>query len=242
MSFPIRIVLVEPQHPGNIGAVARAMKTMGFKDLYLVAPKQFPHPTANALAARADDILSAAHIVPDVESAIADCGLILATSGEWHTLGWDVLAPREAAERAVAEQQTHPVALLFGCERVGLPKSQLHNAHYHVRIPTTDEYNSLNLAASVQILCYELRLAQNWPYFREEMQRFQEEEGVASYIGLQHFFKRLENILAKREFFYPGQAPQTMARFMRIFYRARLSHRELNMLQGLLTLLDDFES
>ena len=162
--MPIRFVLVAPRHPGNIGATARAMCTMGFEELWLVAPESFPHPEATALAAGALPVLERARVVPTLREAVADCGLVLATSararGEYY---WPACPPREAAPRLLAAGEEGVAALVFGPERTGLTNEDLALCSGLVRIPSDPAYESLNLAQAVQVLAYELRCARGQP-------------------------------------------------------------------------------
>src|SRR5690242_8233019 len=156
----VRMVLVGTQHPGNIGSAARALKTMGLSRLVLVAPERFPHAEADALAAGAGDLLLAARVHADPAEALADCRLVLGCTARDRRIALPVLSPREAAARAAAVAGAGgEVALLFGRERTGLDNAELQLCHAAVHIPANPDYSSLNLAAAVQVLAYELRLA-----------------------------------------------------------------------------------
>ena len=155
----IRIVLVNPSHPGNIGATARAMKTMGLSKLYLVHPKDFPHTTAAVLAAGAEDVLDQCQVTSTLMEALTGCHFVMATSARERRLPWPSFDPRAAAEQALEATASGDVAILFGSERVGLLNSELQMAHAHIIIPANPDYTSLNLAAAVQVVCYELRMA-----------------------------------------------------------------------------------
>lgn len=152
----IRIVLVETSHSGNIGSAARAMKTMGLSNLYLVSPKSVDEQSI-ALAAGADDVVRNAHIVDTFEQAIEDCSLVIGTSARLRHLQSTLIEPRECAEKASAHQGQ--VAIVFGRERVGLTNEELLKCHYHLNIPANPEYSSLNLAMAVQLVSYEMRMA-----------------------------------------------------------------------------------
>ncbi|MGC1729694.1 MAG: RNA methyltransferase, partial [Steroidobacteraceae bacterium] len=152
----IRIVLVAPSHPGNIGAVARAMKNMGLGELLLVKPRQFPHPRATARAAGAGDVLGRARVVASLAEALGGCGFIAATTAREREQHFRVLDVREAAARIVAEAQRAPAAVVFGAERTGLTNEELEAAHALLRIPASAAYPSLNLAMAVQLVAYEL--------------------------------------------------------------------------------------
>src|SRR5215472_1129307 len=151
-SANIRIVLVEPSHPGNIGAVARAMKNMALEDLVLIRPKQFPHSEATARASGADDILARARVVDSVAEALSGCGFVAATTSRDRDQNFRVADVRDVAERVVAEAHRSPAAVLFGAERTGLTNEDLEAAHVLIRIPANDAYPSLNLAMAVQLV------------------------------------------------------------------------------------------
>ena len=155
----IRVVLVEPSHPGNIGACARAMKNMGLTELMLVRPKLFPHPEAAARASGAADVLERAQVVSTLADAIAGCGFIAATTSRHRDQYFRIIDARAAAARLVAEAAHARVALLFGAERTGLTNEELEAAHLLIRIPACESYPSLNLAMAVQIMAYELFVA-----------------------------------------------------------------------------------
>ena len=155
----VRIVLVEPTHPGNVGAAARAMKAMGLDRLCLVAPRRFPSAEATARAAGADDVLHAARLVESLDDALADCGFVLGTTARPRRIEWPVLDAREGARRAVAQAARTPVAVVFGRESAGLTNAELDRCHALVRIPAAARFSSLNVAAAVQIIAYEMRVA-----------------------------------------------------------------------------------
>ncbi|HEX2139825.1 MAG TPA: RNA methyltransferase, partial [Woeseiaceae bacterium] len=155
----IRIVLVGTTHPGNIGAVARAMKNMGLADLALVAPRYFPHAEACARASGAEDLLASAVVTDNLVDAVRDCRFVAGASARARTIDWPVLGPRECAARLVAESSSGDVAAVFGPEKSGLTNEDLDRCQALLSIPADPAFSSLNLAMAVQILCYELRLA-----------------------------------------------------------------------------------
>src|ERR1700677_435520 len=163
MTALVRIVLIDPSHPGNIGSVARAMKNMALSDLVLVPPRSFPHAEANALAAGADDILSRARIVETVAEAIGDAQFIAGTTSRPRSYYWEFTTPRDVAGRIVGLAEENRAALLFGSERYGLGTEDLNLCNVLVRIPANSAYCSLNLAMSVQLLAYELFMAREQP-------------------------------------------------------------------------------
>jgi TrmH family RNA methyltransferase len=228
MSPPVRIVLIEPSHPGNVGSVARAMKNMGLADLVLVRPRAFPHPEANALAAGADDVLETALVVATVAEAIADCGFVAGTTSRPRSYYWEFATPRDVAARIVALPAGQRSALLFGSERYGLANDDLKHCSVLVRIPANPEYCSLNLAMSVQLLSYELYLARERP--ESEIQL---EQPLASSRDMEHFYGHLETVLEDIDF--SDRTGHLMERLRRLFNRAALDRNEVNILRGILS-------
>ena len=231
MPFPVRIVLVEPSHPGNIGAVARAMKNMGVLDLWLVAPRQFPHPEAAALASSAADLLDTAHVVDSVPAALAGCGFVLGTTARVRTqYPWPILAAREAAVRAVGEAQTAPVALLFGPERTGLTNEHLALCHALVQVPTNPDYSSLNLAQAVLLLAYELRMASGAAPVLPER-----ETPLPAAEAMEHLYGHFDRVMQRAGFEMHGKAEHVSRRVRRLLHRAVPDQQELNLLRGFLS-------
>ncbi len=238
----LRIVLVGTQHPGNIGSAARAMKTMGFSRLVLVAPLQFPHPEAYALAAGANDVLEAAVRVETLAEAVADCRLVLGCTARSRRIALEELHPRQAAERGrLAVAAGAEVALVFGRERTGLENDELQLCHAAVHIPANPEYSSLNLAAAVQVLAYELRVS--WFTDAAEPQAVSVDvpqthtlrsEPPATHAQLEGFFSQLAETLDAIDF-HKGRTPASALRkFRRLFLRADLDARDIRLLRGLL--------
>ncbi|MGY4106038.1 tRNA (cytosine(32)/uridine(32)-2'-O)-methyltransferase TrmJ [Aeromonas encheleia] len=228
----IRIVLVNTSHTGNMGSAARAMKTMGLTQLVLVDPQALPDDNAIALAAGASDVLVNARIVPTLDDAIADCGLVIGTSARSRTLSWPMLDPREAGEKLVTEGVKHPVALVFGRERTGLTNDELQKCHYHVAIPANPEYSSLNLAMAVQTLCYEVRMR----WLQDQLPESDEERvDYPSAQQLEGFYLHLEQTLQKTGFITEEHPGHVMSKLRRLFNRARPEVVELNILRGILT-------
>ncbi len=226
----IRIVLIETSHPGNIGSAARAMKTMGLKHLYLVQPKLFPHPKANEMAASALDVVENAIVVNQLEDAIADCHLVVGTSTRSRTIPWPMLSPRTLAEK-VKHNSNQSTAILFGREQSGLTNEELHHCHFHVQIPSNPEYSSLNLAAAVQVITYELRLA-SLAAIQSEPVAWDYPPATAK--ELESFYTHLEKVLIKLDFLNPKAPRQLMTRLRRLFGRAELDVMEINILRGIL--------
>lgn len=226
----IRIVLVNTTHPGNIGSVARAMKTMGLSQLYLVDPLMFPHPKANELASHAGDVLDTAVVVKTLNEAIADCELIVGTSTRTRAIPWPLLTPREFASKARAEKPDTKIAVIFGREQSGLTNDELHSCHFHIQIPSNPAYDSLNLAAAVQIIAYELRLAS----LAAESTQGEWDYAWATAEQMEGFYEHLQRVLIDLDFLKPAAPRQLMARLRRLFYRARLDVMEMNILRGIL--------
>jgi TrmH family RNA methyltransferase len=231
MAADVRIVLVEPSHPGNIGSVARAMKNMALEDLVLVRPKSFPHPEALALAAGADDVLARARTTETLAEALADCTFIAATTARERSYHWDILTPREVAARIV-EHGAGRAALLFGPERYGLSNEDLDRCNVLVRIPTNPAYASLNLAMSVLILSYELHLARTQPVSRVQL-----EQPLASAGDMELLYRHLEEVL--EEIRFEDRTGYLMQRVRRLFNRAQVDANELNILRGILSAVQE---
>lgn len=225
------MVLVQTSHPGNIGAAARAMKTMGLSRLYLVDPLEYPSAEATARASGADDILAGAVVCESLGEAIADCVLVLGTSARKRTLRWPELSAREAAHEALAQVETGPVAIVFGRERTGLSNEELDRCHYLVHIPCNESYSSLNLAAAVQVLTYELRTA--LPEGRAGPPREPGEEPAAA-EAVEGFYDHLQATLLELGFLDAQNPRHLMRRLRRLFNRIRLSHNEVQILRGIL--------
>lgn len=234
----VRIVLVETSHTGNMGSVARAMKTMGLNNLWLVNPLVKPDSQAIALAAGASDVIGNAKIVDTLDEALAGCSLVVGTSARSRTLPWPMLDPRECGIKSIAEAQHAPVAIVFGRERVGLTNDELQKCHYHVAIQANPEYSSLNLAMAVQILAYEVRIA--WLVTQEAQgeDKTAEEEVYPLVDDLERFYAHLEQALSASGFIRPTHPGQVMSRLRRLFTRARPESQELNILRGMLTSLE----
>ena len=233
----VRTVLVGTQHPGNIGSAARALKTMGFSRLVLVAPERFPHAEADALAAGAGDVLEAARVLDDPAEAVADCRLVLGCTARDRRIALPMLSPREAAAQAAAVANAGgEVALLFGRERTGLDNAELQLCHAAVHIPANPDYSSLNLAAAVQVLAYESRLALLDAASIGDAGADGEGQGEppATHVQLEGLFAQLAETLDAIDF-HKGRAPESaMRKLRRLFLRAGLNEREVRLLRGVL--------
>jgi tRNA (cytidine32/uridine32-2'-O)-methyltransferase len=228
----IRIVLVGTQHPGNIGSAARAMKTMGLTRLVLVAPERFPHPEAHALAAGADDLLAGAAIHPSLGEAVADCTLVLGCTARSRRVPLPEQEPREAAAAVLdAALAGAEVALVFGRERTGLDNEELQLCHGAVHIPANPDYSSLNLAAAVPVLAWELRADS---LSRAPAVPAGPRDPPASHAELEGLFAQLADTLDQIDF-HKGRAPESaMRKLRRIYLRANLDTREVRLLRGVL--------
>lgn len=230
----IRIVLVETSHTGNMGSVARAMKTMGLSSLYLVNPLVKPDSQAISLAAGASDVIGDAKIVDTLDDAIAGCSLVVGTSARSRSLPWPMLDARECGVKSVEEGAQAPVALVFGRERVGLTNEELQKCHYHVAIQANPEYSSLNLAMAVQIIAYEVRMA--WLAAQEKAQPAPDyaESPYPLVDDLERFYQHLEQMMLTSGFIREGNPGQVMSKLRRLYTRARPERDELNILRGML--------
>jgi TrmH family RNA methyltransferase len=230
-ALPIRVVLVDTSHPGNIGAVARAMKNMELDQLFLVRPRQFPHPEALARASGADDVLAGARICATLAEALEGCGLVFATTARERDHYFRVLTAREAAVRAVAEAAAAPVAIIFGPERSGLANEDIAPAHALLRIPTGSAYASLNIAMAVQIIAYEIFCARG-----TGMALPPRETPLAAPEAMARLYEHLEQVMDEVDFRDRTQNGQNLINRMRRFLqRAELDGNEANILRGFLT-------
>lgn len=230
----IRFVLVETTHPGNIGASARAMKTMGLEDLFLVSPSHFPSPEATARAAGADDLLDRAKVFSDLDSALADCVWVLGTSARRRGKSVPVLDPEEAVAQLLEQAVSGSVAIVFGRESSGLTNDEVDRCNALVQIPTNPEFRSLNLGSAVQVLSYLCR-------------RTAVEEGTGDVIAdrgpdrlasqeeLESLFAHYERVLQLIEFLDPKNPRHIMRRLRHIFLRSSLTASEVRILRGILT-------
>lgn len=256
----VRVVLVNTTHPGNIGATARAMKNMGLTRLYLVKPRDFPSDKARWRAASASDVIEQAVVVETLDEAIADCGLVIGTSARDRSIPWPLINPEECGRQVIGESSNHEVAIVFGREARGLKNEELQKCQFHVHIPTSNAYPSLNLAMAVQVISYEIRRA-----FLDDGQEAQTGEDSAAgppdnsqesilSLGVEQrhwdqefstsedlelFFEHLERALIKIDFHDPDNPRQLMTRLRRLFQRIRPDKMEMNILRGILTSIEN---
>lgn len=229
--MPIRVVLVNPTHPGNIGAAARAMKNMGLRELHLVSPTLFPHEEASARASGAGDVLATARVHQKFEDAIGDCGLVVGTSARQRHLPWELVEPRDCAGRIVQAARNDHVALVFGTERVGLTNEELARCNLLISIPAHPEYSSLNLSQAVQVIAYELWLAMR-PGAPPAPER---DVPLATAEEMERLYAHVEAVLDYIDFKDRTGSGQLMTRIRRLFNRAQLDQNEMNILRGILT-------
>jgi len=260
----IRIVLIQTSHPGNIGAAARAMKTMGLSDLCLVNPSRFPDPQAEAMASGADDVLRKASVVESLAEAIADCQVIIGTSARsQRTLRWVIFEPSDCGKIACEHGAKGKVAIVFGRERTGLTNDELELCHQLVHIPSNPDYSSLNVAAAVQILSYECRVAyldamracendvsnasieseKNTVISSGEKGLVDEvskdesslDEEIVSAKDMEGYYAQLEKLMIETDFLNPDNPRYLMRRMRRMYGRIQVTRSELNLLRGSLS-------
>ncbi|MEE9351881.1 MAG: RNA methyltransferase [Thiotrichaceae bacterium] len=229
----IKIVLVRTFHPGNIGSAARAMKTMGLTDLCLVSPVDFPSDQTLRLARGASDVVEKAAVVDSVYEAVKDCQVVVASTARQREFDLPELSPEDAAKmlNSYASNTTNnKVALLFGPERMGLSNEDLQFAKYRVTIPTNPDFSSLNMAAAVQTICYEVfkgsQIAQ---------QQSTEVEQLPNTEELERFYVHMEETLVETGFIFKKHPGEVMRRFRNVFAKAQLTTAEVSLLRGVLS-------
>ncbi|MFT5353613.1 MAG: tRNA (cytidine32/uridine32-2'-O)-methyltransferase [Polyangiales bacterium] len=227
----IRVVLVEPEHPGNIGAAARAMANMGLRHLVLVSPNDFPSYEANARASGAPT-LQHARVVETLDEALTDCTMVIAASARVRTIPW----PQQSAGEAMGTLMNHPgqSALVFGRESTGLTNEELDRCQFQTRIPVDEAFSSMNLGCAVSVLLYELR--RQALAVSPVMPSPGEPEDLATSSDLRHFYDHLGTILDRSD---PGGRFSNRLRVMtRIFNRASVTSLEIRLLRGVLSSID----
>jgi tRNA (cytidine32/uridine32-2'-O)-methyltransferase len=239
----IRIVLVETSHPGNIGAAARAMMNMGLGRLVLVKPRHWPSAEALSMAASALQVLDDAVVVDTLAQAVADCHVVIGTSARLRDMPIPLLDPAQCAAKVLDLPQSQQVALVFGREISGLTNEELHRCHYHVHIPVNPEYSSLNLAAAVMVLCYELRktalLARDKSVAKPlDGETAEWDQQPAKAEDVERFLAHLETVLIRLDFHKPQYKRPLMRRLRRLYQRVQLDQMEVNILRGILTAIE----
>jgi len=232
----IRVVLSHTSHPGNIGAAARAMKTMGLRHLYLVNPRHFPDPQADAMAAGADDLLRDAVKCGSIDEALRGVVFTVAMTARLRDISIEVKSPREAMPLLLQQAAQQPVALLFGTEMSGLTNEEMGKAQVLVNIPANPDFSSLNLAAAVQVMGYELNAAvqshvPSLPEIRS-----------ATHEQVEGYFAHLEKTLFEIGFFTTQNPARLMQRLRRLYARARLEPEEINILRGILSMTTEYNA
>ncbi len=229
----IRVVLVEPTHPGNIGATARAMANMGLCRLYLVSPKVFPAQEAYARAAGANWVLDEAVVTESLDEAIADCDFLVATTARSRAVDWPGLPPSEAATKLIDASTVGQAGILFGRESRGLKNAEIDRCQFLVRIPSDQAFSSLNLASAVLLMAYEIRL--------QSLQAPIVEAPVdadllpANDAQMQGFYRHLESTLDDIDFIKATSSVKLMRKIIRVFNRAHLTVEEVNIFRGILS-------
>lgn len=231
----VRVVLSHTTHPGNIGAAARAMKTMGLARLYLVNPKSFPDAQATAMASGAVDVLDHAQVCASLDDALQGTVLAAALTTRPRDLPHEIYDARQAACELVEQGRRHEVAIVFGTEMSGLTIAEVSKCRLLVRIPANPNYTSLNLAAAVQVMAYELRMA------LPEVEKISASPGYepASFEEVEMFYRHLESSLVASGFLDPEQPKRLMQRLRRLFARSRLEKEEVNILRGILRAMSE---
>ncbi|OUS24862.1 hypothetical protein A9Q99_23295 [Gammaproteobacteria bacterium 45_16_T64] len=241
----IRIVMINTSDSGNIGAAARALKTMGLSRLYLVDPVEYPTGKATARASGAADVLHNAAVVETLDEAIEGCSLVWGASARMRSIPWPVMTPRQAAEQVANEPDESQVAIVFGRENSGMTNDELRKCHYHVCIPANEEYGVLNVASAIQLICYEMRVRLFEPQPAVQGVDLEAEKALemplsvtkwdtplVSVQDMERFFLHFEQTLLDIDFFDPNTPRQLMTRARRLFSRTRLDRLEMNLMRG----------
>jgi len=252
----VHVVLVNTSHPGNIGATARALKNMGIANLRLVDPRDYPSDVAVWRAVSATDVLARARVFPTLVDAVADCSMVIGTSARSRRMPWPMLSPRQCARHVLLETQRAAdagggqIALVFGREDTGLTNDELQQCHYHVQIPANEDYSSLNLAAAVVVICYEVRIAMlelagdprlgaDAPLYDPASEDEYWDVPKADGHQMELFYEHLEKALVAMDFHDPENPRLLMPRMRRLFGRIRPDAMEINILRGVLTYIDE---
>ena len=228
----IRVVLCEPAHPGNIGAAARALKTMGLCDLRLVAPERFPDPQADWLASGATDVLRESRVCASLDEALAGSALTVACTARPRRIAVPMVSARDAAARLVQVARAQPATLVFGNETYGLTEAEVSRCQLLATIPSDPAYSSLNLAAAVQVFTYELRLAALGGTASRGKSR-----ALATHEEIERFHEHLQRALVEQGFLNPDHPKKLVARLRRLFNRAQLEKEEVTILRGIIKTL-----
>lgn len=236
MTNSIQFVLLGTTHSGNIGAAARAMKTMGQNNLALVDPLEFPNAEAISRASGADDLLMNAMVVENMEQAVAKSKVIIGTTARKRSMDIPVIEPEKAAQILTLESKKHPVSLVFGKERYGMTNEEVQQCNYLVRIPTVDSFSSLNLASAVQVLAYECRKAQINEFEKPEYIEF-DEEGLSS-EAIESFYQHYFDVMEKALYLRPEGHESIKTKVRLMYNRMRPKKHEIDILRGFLSKLE----
>ena len=231
----IRVVLIQPTHPGNIGATARAMANMGVSQLVLVDPMDFPSPVATARAAGADSILNNAVIVNNLDQALEDCRIVLGSTARTRSIQWPEYTPQQAAESVPKDNDTC-IALLFGRESSGMTNQELERCHNLIRIPVEQSFSSLNLASAVTVILYEFRKVLSVNAVSQSS--VAKKDRLASAQSMRHFYTHMEEFITEIEF-SDGRSTKLMRKMTRLFNRIRMYDQEVKMMRGLFRAVQD---
>lgn len=232
----VRVVLSHTSHPGNIGAAARAMKTMGLHHLYLINPRHFPDPQASAMAAGADDVLACAVVCSSIDEALQGVVLTVGMTARQRDISNEVMTPREAMPQVVQQAQAQPVAFLFGTEMSGLTNEEVSRSQMLVNIPANPDFSSLNLAAAVQVISYEMEVS------AQSYQPVMQQAQPAAHQQVEGFMGHLEKTLHEIGFFTTQNPARMMQRLRRLYARARLEADEINILRGILSVTTEYNA
>ena len=236
MQIKIKIILVETSHPGNIGAVARAMKNMGLHKLVLVNPLCSVNDIAFARASGAQDILQKITIEDTLEDAIKNCNTVYAASARSRNINWPTFNPSECSSRIVNEGKEAETAVVFGPEQSGLKNEHIDLCDALLYIPVNPKFSSLNLAMAVQIFCYQLRMN----YIEGKLESTNKEESLATVSEMENFYNHLERLLIESKFLDPKNPRFLMRRIRKLFAKASVDNNEVNILRGILTAFERF--
>ena len=236
LQIKIKIILVETSHPGNIGAVARAMKNMGLHQLVLVNPLCSVDDIAFARASGAQNILQEITIEDTLEDAIKNCNTVYAASARSRNINWPTFNPSECSSRIVNDGKEVETAVVFGPEQSGLKNEHIDLCDELLYIPVNPKFSSLNLAMAVQIFCYQLRMN----YIEEKLESTNKEESLATVSEMENFYNHLERLLIESEFLDPKNPRFLMRRIRKLFAKASVDNNEVNILRGILTAFERF--
>jgi len=230
----VTFILVGTSHPGNIGASARAIKTMGFSRMILVSPKEFPSETAFFRAKAATDVLEKIEIFPNLKSAISDFELVIGTSARNRKVPWPMINSKKAAEQiiAIAKRGKQKIALVFGREDRGLTNEELGLCNLHVHIPASKDYSSLNLAQAVQIIAYEIRMQS---LSDKKLKEQEWDVPLAKNEEIENLINHFENLMNELDFYEIDNPRKLLTRMRRFFKRSKIDHLEANVFRGVIS-------